>query len=52
MVESGLGGGFWFRAATAGKGASNVVTFKERICMTPHKAIYGEKKHVSDHKAV
>ncbi len=30
MVESGLGGQFWFRAATAGNDACNV-TFKERI---------------------
>ena len=39
MVDSGLGGRFWFRvrAATAGKDARNV-TFKERIGMTPHQA--------------
>ncbi len=34
MVESGLGGRFWFRAATAGKDTSNV-TFKELIGITP-----------------
>ena len=52
MVESGLGGQFWFRAATAGKDARNV-TFKERIRvgMTPHQAMYGEKKDVSDYRA-
>ena len=50
MVESGLGGRFWFRAATAGKDARNV-TFKERIGMTPHQAMYGEKKDVSGYRA-
>ena len=50
MVESGLRGRFWFRAATAGKDARNV-TFKERIRMTPHQAMYGEKKDVSDYRA-
>ena len=50
MVDSSLGGRFWFKAATAGKDASNV-TFKERIGMTPHQAMYGEKKDVSDFRA-
>ena len=50
MVESGLGGRFWFRAATAGKDARNV-TFNERIGMTPYQAMYGEKKDVSDYRA-
>ena len=50
MVESGLGGRFWFRAATAGKDARNV-TFKERIGMTPHQAMYGEKRDVSAYRA-
>ena len=50
MVESGLGGRFWFRAATAGKDARNV-TFKERISMTPHQAMYGEKKDLSDNQS-
>ena len=49
MVESGLRGRFWFRAAIAGKDARNV-TFKERIGMTPHQAMHGEKKHVSDYR--
>ena len=48
MAESGLGGRFWFRAATAGKDARNV-TFKERIGMTPYQAMmHGEKKDVSN----
>ena len=50
MAESGLGGQFWFKAATAGKDARNV-TFKERIKMTAYQAIYGEKKVVSDFRA-
>ncbi len=50
MVESGLGGRFWFRASTAGKDASNV-TFKERIGMTQYQAMYGEKKDISNYLA-
>ena len=52
MVESGLGGRFWFRAATADKVARNV-TFKERtsIGMTQHQAMYEENKDVSDYRA-
>ena len=66
MVESGLGGRFWFRAATAGKDARNMA-FKERIGMTQHhgekkdvsgypslprfRGMYGEKKDVSDYSA-
>ena len=50
MVESGLGGRFWCRAATAGKDARNV-TFRERIGKTQHQAMYGEKKDVSDCRA-
>ena len=50
MVESGLGGRFWFRAATIGKDARNV-TFKKRIGTTLHQAMYGEKKDVSDYRA-
>ncbi len=30
MAESGLGVGFWFKAACAGKDASNV-TYKQRL---------------------
>jgi transposase InsO family protein len=47
MAESGQGGRFWFKAASAGKDARNV-TFKERIGMTQHQAMYGEKRDVSD----
>ena len=50
MAESGLGGRFWFKAATAGKDARNV-TYKERIVMSPYQAMYGEKKDVSDFRA-
>ncbi len=50
MAESGPGGRFWFRAATAGKDASNV-TFKERISMTPYQAMHGEKKDLSNYLA-
>ena len=50
MVESDLVGRFWLRAATAGKDARNE-TFKERIGMSPHQAMYGDKKDVSDYRA-
>jgi len=50
MAESGLGGRFGFKAALARKDARNV-TFKERIGMAPHQAIYGEKRDVSDFRA-
>ena len=50
MVESDLVGRFWLRAATAGKDARNE-TFKERIGMSPHQAMYGDKKDVSDYQA-
>jgi hypothetical protein len=43
MVESGLGGRFWFRADTAGIDARNP-TFKARIGITPHHLMYGQKK--------
>ena len=43
MVESGLGGRFWFRAATAGKDARNV-TFKERIGMNGTKPCTVKRK--------
>jgi hypothetical protein len=46
MVDSGLGGRFWFRAATAGIDASNT-TFKARIGTTQHHLMYGQKKDVS-----
>ena len=50
MAESGLGGRFWFKAATAGKDARNV-TYKERIGISPYQATYGEKKDISDFRA-
>jgi hypothetical protein len=50
MVESGLGGQFWFSAALAAKDACNV-TYKERICKTPWEMMYGSKKNVSDYRA-
>ncbi len=50
MVESGLGGRFWFRAATAGIDAHNA-TFKARIGTTPHHLMYGQKKDVSCFRA-
>ena len=46
MMESGLGGRFWFKAAMAGVDASNV-TFKARIGTTLYHLIYGPKKDVS-----
>jgi hypothetical protein len=47
MVESGLGGQFWFNAAMA-KDACNV-TYKERIRMTPYLRLYmyGRNKDIS-----
>ncbi len=50
MAESGLGEQFWFKAASVGKDARNV-TFKERIGMTPHQAMYGVRD-VSDFRAI
>ena len=50
MVESGVGGRFWFKAATAGKDACNAV-YKERIKTSPHHAMYGEPKDVSRFRA-
>jgi hypothetical protein len=50
MVESGLGGQFWFSAAMAAKDARNV-TYKERIQMTPHMRMYGAKKEISRFRA-
>jgi hypothetical protein len=50
MVESGLGGRFWFRAAAAGIDARNP-TFKARIGTTPHHLMYGQRKDDSRFKA-
>ena len=51
MVESGLGGQFWFSAAMAAKDARNV-TYKERIRMTPYLYMYGRKKYLSSGPSV
>ncbi len=50
MVESELGGQFWFSAAMAAKDARKV-TYKERIQMTPHMLMYGAKKDISRFRA-
>ncbi len=50
MIESGLRGRFWIRAATAGEDARYVI-FKERVGMTPYQAMYGEQKDVLDYQA-
>ncbi len=41
IVESRLGGQFWFKAAEAGKDACNAV-YKTRTKTSPHQAVYGE----------
>ncbi len=46
MLESGLRGRFWFKAACAGKDVSNV-TYKQRLGSTPYTCMYGEVKDVS-----
>ncbi len=50
MVESRLGGRFWFRAAVAWKDARNAI-YMERIKTSPHNAMYGEPKDVSRFRA-
>jgi hypothetical protein len=50
MVESGLGGRFWFKSACVGCQARNV-TYKARIGTTPWKAMHGEKKDLSRFRA-
>ncbi len=50
MVESGLGGQFWFSAAMAAKDTLNV-TYKERIRMTLYLYMYGRKKDTSKFRA-
>jgi hypothetical protein len=50
MVESGLGGRFWFRAAAAGIHARNA-TFKARIGTTHRHLMYRQKKDVSGFRA-
>ncbi len=46
MVESGLGGRFWFKSAMTGCEAWNVI-HKERIGTTPWRLMHGGKKDVS-----
>jgi hypothetical protein len=46
MVESGLGGQFWFKDAAAEEDACFVV-YKQHIKTSPHQAMYGELKDVS-----
>ncbi len=46
IVESGLGGLFWFKSFVAGCEAPNV-TYKARIRTTPQKLMHGEKKDLS-----
>ncbi len=50
MVESGLGGRFWFKSAVTGCEARNV-TYKAQIGTTPWKLMHGEKKDVSRFRA-
>ena len=50
MVESGLGGRFWFKSASAGCEARNV-TYKARIGTSPWNLMHGEKKDLSRFRA-
>ena len=50
MVESGLGGRFWFKSARVGCEARNV-TYKARIGTTPWNAMHGAKKDLSRFRA-
>ncbi len=50
MVESGLGGQFWFSAMMAAKDARNA-TFKERISTTQWMLMHGRKRDVSKFRA-
>ena len=50
MAESGLGGRIWFKAACAGKDASNV-TYKQRLGSTPYTCMYYDVKDVSRFQA-
>jgi hypothetical protein len=43
MVESGLGGRFWFKSALAAIDARNA-TYKERIGTTPWRRMHGERR--------
>ena len=50
MVESGLGGRFWFSAAMAAKDARNA-TYKARIKTTPWHRMHEELRNVSKFRA-
>ncbi len=50
MVESGLGGQFWFSVMMAAKDARNA-TYKERIGTTPWMLMNGAKRDVSKFRA-
>ena len=50
MVESGLGGRFWFKSALAAIDARNA-TYKERIGTTPWRRMHGERRYVSRFRA-
>jgi hypothetical protein len=50
MVESGLGGIFWFLALVSAKDPRNA-TYHERIKTTPHKMIYCQPKDLSKLRA-
>ena len=50
MVESGLGGRFWFKSALAAVEARNA-TYKERIGTTPWRRMHGERRDVARFRA-
>ena len=50
MVESGMGGRFWFKSALAAVEACNA-THKERIGTTPWRQMHGERRDVSRFRA-
>jgi hypothetical protein len=50
MVESGLGGQFWFGAAIVAKVVLNV-TYNKRIKMTPQRLLYRKKKDIAKFRA-
>jgi hypothetical protein len=50
LVESGLGGQFWFRAASMAKDVRNVPR-KESIKMTQYMHMYRKKKDISKFRA-
>ncbi len=50
IVESGLGGQFWFSAMMAARDARNA-TYKERIGTTPWVLMHGTKRDVSKFRA-